>query len=573
MNLNNFEDNISSVIFKRGEDYYFDNAVVDLQDMENGQWFAVVEGSYDYEVDIRLDSNGNIQDYACNCPYDGETCKHVVAVLLKIKDETQISENNDKKQKKQVAWKEIADNVPEDELRKFVKIYAAKNRNFRSNLCIHFSEYDNVDNSGVYRQTVQDIFFSAGGRSGFTDYNHAYTAMMPINDMLYKADGLVETNNYKEAFRIVSAIAPECINNIEYIDDSNGECGGAINHSFEVVSEVLKLSDDETFKNEVFEWILQQAQNQNYDDYGCADELEPLLIEAADNPVKVKIVHEFINVKLEQSENKDGWSKDYQKRKYLQFKVDLYNISGETKEAEKIIYDNIRFSDFRKIIVERKIKDENYNEAIKLIEEGIQIAAEDNYAGIVTDWKERLLKIYQELKDIKNIRKFASELFFDGWNEIAYYRILKGTWKQEDQETEKEKIIEKLLKKGQKKGFYNYLFPPSVAKIYIEEKMWSRLFEMVKQNPEINTLLTYSHYLKESYSSELIKMYIPAIEEYAEMNTGRSAYKDIVNYLYKMSDLKGAKEEAISIMNQLLNKYKNRPAMKDEFMKSSFYNN
>ncbi len=291
MNLNNFEDNISSVIFKRGEDYYLDNAVADLQDMENGQWFAIVEGSYDYEVDIRFDLNGNIQDYACNCPYDGAICKHVVAVLLKIKDETQIPENKNKKQKKQVGWKEIADNVPEDELRKFVKKYAAKNRDFRSNFSIHFSEYDNVDNSLIYRETVQDIFFSAGGRSGFIDYNHAYTAMRPINDMLHKADNLLDINNYKEAFRIVSAIAPECIDNIEYIDDSSGESGGAINHSFSVVSKVLELSDEETFNNEVFEWILQQAQNQDYDAYGCADELEPLLIVAADNLIKVKIVH------------------------------------------------------------------------------------------------------------------------------------------------------------------------------------------------------------------------------------------------------------------------------------------
>ena len=81
MNLNNFEDNISSVIFKRGEDYYLDNAVADLQDMENGQWFAIVEGSYDYEVDIRLDSNGNIRP---SKPETRQSSKHIDAAISQI---------------------------------------------------------------------------------------------------------------------------------------------------------------------------------------------------------------------------------------------------------------------------------------------------------------------------------------------------------------------------------------------------------------------------------------------------------------------------------------------------------
>ncbi|NOZ33846.1 MAG: hypothetical protein GXO80_00925 [Chlorobi bacterium] len=565
MNINNFKNKINPVIFERGENYYFDNAVVDLQGTENGQWFALVEGSYadDYEVDIKINSDGEIQKYYCNCPYDGAICKHVVAVLLKIKDEKQITGTEVKNKKE--AWKEIADNVPENELREFIKKYAAKNSDFRNDLTVRFSEYSNSDTGDIYRHTVQNIFFSAGGKYGFIDYNHIYTAMRQIDSLLYNAEDLIKEKKHKEAFRIVSAIAPECINNIENIDDSNGECGGAIYRSFELVSKILKLSDDETFKNEVFEWIFEQAQNKNYNDYGCGDELEPLLIEACDNRHKINIVHEFIDKKLKQTESRDDWSGNYQKTKYLKHKVKLYNISDETKKADKIIYDNINLTDFRKIIVDRKINDKNYKEAVNLIEEGIKIATKDNLSGITIQWKETLLKIYQELKDIKNIKKYAEELFFSGWNDMSYYKILKEIWKPEDKE------IEKLLKKNPKQGNYYYSLPVSVANIYIEEKMWDRLFELVKQNPRINTLLTYTQYLKELYPSELIKLFKTAIEKFADKNTGRSAYKDIVDYLYKMSEIKDAKDEAKNIMHGLLDKYKNRPAMKDEFMKSSFY--
>jgi hypothetical protein len=570
MNINSFENHVSTVIIRRGEDYYFNDAVIDLQGMKNGQWFALVEGSYDYEVDIRLETDGEISQYKCNCPYEGDVCKHVVAVLLKIRDEISISENDLQINEKKEAWKDIADNIPESELRGFIKNYAAKNMDFRKDLSIHFSQFGNYDNSGIYKQTVESIFYTAGGRTGFIDYSHAYAAMRPINDLLYKAEILTEASNFKEAFSIISAIAPECIDNIDFIDDSSGECGGAINQSFEIFSKIMELSDDQTFKNEVFDWLLLQAENKKYDDYGCADVLEPVFFHAAQTPEQIKNAFDFIESRLKLCQDEDDWSSNYRRQKYLKYKVDLYLKSDEPEKADKIIYDNIRLEDFRKIIVDRNLKNKNFTESIKLINEGIQIAENDELTGVVTNWKKQLLQIYQEMKDIKNVRKFACELFLSGWNEISYYRILKGTWKKEDAESEREKIIEKLSKKN--RGFRNSYFPDSVAQLFIEEKMWSRLFEAVKNNPMIHALLTYSQYLKDDFSEELIEMYIPAIEKYAENNTGRSAYKDIINYLYKMSELRGGKEKAVSLMKTLLNTYKNRPAMKDEFMSSSFFN-
>lgn len=259
MNLNNFKNKISPVIYERGEDYYYDNATADLQDMENGQWFAIVEGNEDYEVDISISENSEIQDYDCNCPYDGEICKHVVAVLLKIKDEMQIPENTGKKAKKEPGWKEIVSNVPENELRKFIKEYAAKNRDFRNNLTTCFSGYDSADNSVKYRQMVQEIFFASEERYGFNDYYQSYETMSNVYNLLRKADEFIEEDNYKEAFYIAAAVAPECIEAIQSMDDSDGECGGAINDSFNIVSKILELSDDETLRNEIFEWILQEA--------------------------------------------------------------------------------------------------------------------------------------------------------------------------------------------------------------------------------------------------------------------------------------------------------------------------
>ena len=50
-----------------------------------GEWTATVEGTDDYNVEISMDGN-EIESWYCDCPYEGEICKHVVATLLAIRD-------------------------------------------------------------------------------------------------------------------------------------------------------------------------------------------------------------------------------------------------------------------------------------------------------------------------------------------------------------------------------------------------------------------------------------------------------------------------------------------------------
>ena len=82
--MNNWRDLFQDHILARGEMYYYDGAVQELQKTEHG-YHAVVEGTEDYEVDIEME-DGQIYEMYCTCPYaeDGNNCKHMAtgAVLL-----------------------------------------------------------------------------------------------------------------------------------------------------------------------------------------------------------------------------------------------------------------------------------------------------------------------------------------------------------------------------------------------------------------------------------------------------------------------------------------------------------
>jgi len=81
MNFPAFEVEIERKILDRGFDYYENKNVIEVENLGNGEFSALVEGSEDYEVFVQI-SEGKVIEHSCDCPYDwGDVCKHVVAVL------------------------------------------------------------------------------------------------------------------------------------------------------------------------------------------------------------------------------------------------------------------------------------------------------------------------------------------------------------------------------------------------------------------------------------------------------------------------------------------------------------
>ena len=75
----------SEIIFQRGEDLYQYGAFhcVDY-DLQQGEYVYEVDGSYgDYTTEVKINDAVAV---SCDCPYPGEGCKHVVAVLLDLLD-------------------------------------------------------------------------------------------------------------------------------------------------------------------------------------------------------------------------------------------------------------------------------------------------------------------------------------------------------------------------------------------------------------------------------------------------------------------------------------------------------
>ena len=84
----------SAIIFKRGESLHRNGAFRKINsDSVNGHYLYEVDGNFgNYHTEISV--NGDIKTQ-CNCPYPGNGCKHIIAILLELFDEQEHANRGD----------------------------------------------------------------------------------------------------------------------------------------------------------------------------------------------------------------------------------------------------------------------------------------------------------------------------------------------------------------------------------------------------------------------------------------------------------------------------------------------
>ncbi|MDO5826511.1 MAG: SWIM zinc finger family protein, partial [Methanosphaera sp.] len=83
--MSDWEELFDWQILERGYDYYCMDNIESIYRMED-TFYAVVSGTYDYNVEVTLDDEDNVINTYCDCPY-GYNCKHAACVCYHLEDE------------------------------------------------------------------------------------------------------------------------------------------------------------------------------------------------------------------------------------------------------------------------------------------------------------------------------------------------------------------------------------------------------------------------------------------------------------------------------------------------------
>ena len=558
--LDQFEQVVDEKILERGLAYYKKGLVHDLEEISPNTYEAVVEGTEDYTVRLTVE-NGVVTDYSCDCPYDfGPVCKHVAAVIFSLQEEelglTQKTAKPKKaaksgvKKEKSVAAQidELLGKASVEELKELIKTEAAKNAVFRNHVLASLEHYNENVNKSLYQKQLQAMIRAATDRYGMIGWKESRTLGRAVDELLVSATRQVNRGNYQNAIWICFAVLEELIVAINDADDGNGDIGGCIDEAFHMLGDMAASCDSDAIRRQIFEFCLEKFGEGVFDGWDWHVELLSLaatLIVTDDDFERVVTLVD----KKQQSEYRD---EELQMIKYGL----LLDRKGETA-ANQFLEQNMNNPKFRRMAIGKAMERKDYAKAVKLAEEGVEADMKIK-PGLAKEWYDWLLKIAQAQNDTPRIIEYARYMLIDNFrNEQDYYQILKENVESEEWESFINGVIADIKAKSR---WYD---AGLIGNIYIREKKWDKLWEMVKGKSDLSTIEQYESYLSKDYSDEIADLYASRILSYLERNMGRDHYQTACRYIRRMIKL-GQKAKAEQLIGQLRTLYAKRPALMEE---------
>lgn len=578
LTLSNFEKSTPSKILDRGKLYM--KSVLSLEEVSPGEWEAEVEGNDDYNVYVVL-HNDHVTDYHCDCPYDGDPCKHVVAVwyLLRNKFMEEGSKKTTRSSKKKVGFSDLLGKISLDEYKTFVADYAKRNKGFKTDFELYFSnKVSHIDIEKVYADIIAKLIRKHSDR-GYIDYRSSSRLSSDIDQVSAAVAEYMHKGNYRDAFLVVKTVLKPVLEAMRDADDSSGHIGGNISefiHFLEKLASVMDMPRD--LQTEIFDYLQQQLQDEDYFQYGdFGDDLYDIFQDLGVKVGRTEDVLRYITVQLQKLTGKYD---TYRRERLVQAKIHLLTSTGKPDEANAVEEESMHLPEVRRVVLGRALDKRDYVEAKRLIQEGIRLAQKESLPGVVRQWEEELLHIAVIEKDVAQIRSLAKKFAFDRhWLDKQYYKQWKDTfstaeWREVIEQHIAHTINEETKKWKSSKSLWRSEHPALLSaldSIYIEEGFWHRLFDLVKLEKSIDQLLRYHDELKGHYPDELVALYIPALEQFAHRTDTRAAYADLVRKMQRIiDDLPQARVPIMALASKLKEAYSvkpRRPAMLEELGK------
>jgi len=423
-----------------------------------------------------------------------------------------------------------------------------------------YYENDMIDNvEHDYAKAIQKCF-KVRNRNSYDRYGHSSeikAISYSLDVYIEKAKSLIKLNCQEEAMTILLQIIREIGDSYEEYEDYDGDIGCVCQEATELIAKMIETGLPDDLLKVLTDEISQLIKNDNYDNYDLAD-LDGILLSVS---LKTSNFDNGIRIIDEALKNEPD---SFRTHSLVMSKIELLENAGKKEEIEKVISSYLYLPEIRKIKLKELISDKQYEEALTLIDEGINIAEKKGHPGTVADWKDKKLSVYKLLGYKEKVIELAEDLFISGRESMPYYHILRTVVPAEKWANYLDDFLRK-SEKRQRGGLGHTL-----AKIYIEEKYWDRLMDYVEKNIQLgkyNSLGEYEPYLKTQYPERMLAFYRSQITDYAAKNMGREHYKYVADVLKTMKKYPGGVETVNGLLSHFKSVYSNRRAMMEELDK------
>jgi hypothetical protein len=555
MKLSDFENYFDDVILKRGKDYFSHGHVEKIEKMNKNNYRIEVAGSEYYTVGIVIGDLDEIVDIYCDCPYDcGDYCKHQAAALIALrKDRKKIDTNVQKDNKGRSDIKTIVSDLSKEELIHIILDFCGEYQEIEKKLIFKYTS-NNKDVISNSKKLIREHIKKAK-KHGFIEWRNVGAALCGAEMTLEKAQKKIKDGEIETAVLLCIAVLSIVVEMLQYSDDSNGVIGAVIVESLVIIDEAVVAGIpilDESQHKKLFHTILKEADNKRYKDWSDWHiSLLAICIYFAKNENFRLTLKNNLNRILENITG-NSWSSEYEKTNIKLLQLKLIELYDEEEIALQFITDNIQYSPFRERAIANSFANRNYQEVIRLCEEGEK--ADKQYRGLELQWKKYRLQAYEGLGDIIGQRELLLEFLYH--NQYQYYLKLKELY----QPNQWGEIQQEILATFEKRPH-----PPSAyLEILKVEKMNDKLLEYCMNH--IAFIQSLYPFLVEDYFEGVNEVFVKFIEMEAELANDRKRYKHVCSIIKTYKKACG-ENHFYEIIEHLKQQYKRRPAFMDELEK------
>ncbi|MBS3140672.1 SWIM zinc finger family protein [Candidatus Woesearchaeota archaeon] len=516
--VEDIEELFDNEIFERGEEYFEEELVKDIELIDDKTLIGTVIGNDRYKVTISVDSDGEIV-CDCTCPCDFN-CKHAVALLLKWVNEKgnhkgkNSKSDSSKLPEKEETIKEILQKKNKEELVDLITNFLSKEPKLKSLITIRKNE--------IYKK-VKSLFSESWG------WNEVRILIEELGLIL---EGIKKNKSSwnKDLLDEMEKTSKILVNGEDNVHD-DGDLSFFLNDWFEIFGEIFaSIRPTIEEKKEFIEKIKKFIEK---DDYGFDNDIERALYGMCKTKEDAELIKENYKIKDWYYDEKTG-KESYDYKENNDFYLELYEKIGADQEYLKFAKEK----SFSIEYVDKLISLERLKDAL----EGCYKQKEYN-----NEIEERKYKILKKLG--KN--KESQEVLF-GLSKHTYSLDMILKLKKESSKKEWENYKKEIIEEA-KKSKINEI----VSKIYYHEEDYPNAYEYAKNLTNSVYLELLARKLSKNYPDKACFLLRKLMSHWISSGSGYP-YKKAGKLLKEIKSIDCSGNIFKKIKNEVINEHKKK---------------
>lgn len=348
--------------------------------------------------------------------------------------------------------------IDPQELSKFICEYASTNLEFKTALSNHFiaKELSLSSKGKDYRIEIQKVFKGSGYHkrsryhNRYDNYDRDWkTIFNQMDTFLEKADFFLNLeamdNSIAIALQVLRSIGENYDDELLYDDgiSSSDYCEQAGDLLLKVI-EHPKTTQAQ--KMEILQGLREIAEISIFREYDLYDVDELMMqINLSIQPAEkaLELIDELLEVRK-------GTCDIYQ---LVIRKVNLLLEQNEEQKADDTIRQYLYLTEIRRMEVDKLIARCQYDEAICLLNDGIEIAEREMHSGTLGEWLKMKLDIYEITHRVSEVIDTCRLLFVVGSDKLIYYSKLKTLVPKEQWKS----FLDRMMKEAELSDYFSFV--------------------------------------------------------------------------------------------------------------------